>query len=196
MATEYELKPEILSLCKPIWNPITKKFDTNDIVGIRQCCQQANSHKIKYCFEQCKSTYGVSSPNPHGKNYNKCISQCYDVIRSINATCLEYDSKLFQHLLSCIKEKGCGTYPNLNKECLEKNRLDLLECCRTNCVKDCNCSQMLSALINDKGDFLTKMKNNTRKSSNYSSKPFNHLKYILLILGIIIIVILVLFYYK
>lgn len=136
----YEISGNELAYCHGIWDPQTRTYKHSTDLDVVNCCVQACQGYISYCFQQCHNNYGPESANASYRAHEKCHRQCRQLITNCENDCLDYPIAL-SDLVTCAEISNCSTYPDLDTECLDKNRETIVACCKKQCPhcdKDCD----------------------------------------------------------
>jgi hypothetical protein len=180
LANRHNLDSGPFGLCSGYWDKNAQIFRKADQTDIAVCCMKTCETFVDKCKELC--------PKAEEKYKNLCYQTCDDIQKTcgdfcdLSSTVLGSDNPIFKG----IKEKGCGDglYKSVDKECVKKNKNDIIKICLNSCIdseqldceKHCNYSYKI---ILDEDD--TKYEN--------PSKPKGHKKmyiiYSLAIIGII-----------
>lgn len=175
---EYELKKGPLPYCRPHWNEKTQTFTDNNDMNTILCCVNNCLPYVENCFKSCDSTYGNEGKTPNYKLYNKCHTQCNDIIYSCENICLNFPSEIINYFSSCSDNYKCGTYPAFDKECLIKHP-EIYDCCKKQCVSneenDCEkeCKTFYDHLSKGITSSLKNVSNNYKKEENDFKKKDN-----------------------
>lgn len=133
----YQLSPGLLSYCQGTWNPEKNIYESDNSIGVIQCCLDSCAEKVNYCLE----TSGMGA--------------CREIISSCRDNCLRYPSQGLSIINTCATDSSCGTYPLYDKDCLKDNRDTIIKCCKEQCIPnqsdDCNssCPLFFNSLINE-----------------------------------------------
>jgi hypothetical protein len=200
--TNFDLFPT----CVQYWDEDEKVFRNGDSVEVAECCIKNCDNTYDYCIERCAEKY------KDNKQYkiecgNKCINLNKNLCRSycqLASTNLQPGNVFYK----CAEDFGCNTisrsfkhlYSNkegffTDKECVNKNKDDIFNCCMNNCdpqENDCKkyCNFFLNSEYIDTPLVYSRQKEdnklqstvqNTKSLQNTKSEKKSNLLYVLFI---------------
>lgn len=192
----YNLKPGLLSYCQGIWDSESGKFLENNTMDTIQCCLNNCKERIKFCFDTCHSTYGPNGTTPDSHEHNRCHRKCSELVNNCESVCLEYPSVGIDLISQCTTNKGCGTYPIFNRDCMESNKSDIIDCCRKGCIatSTVNCEQQCNDFYNHLAEGTNSPLTDIEKRYNLEVEKFkvksNATYWVLYIVFLVILIIL------
>jgi hypothetical protein len=137
------LDPGLLTYCQGTWDEESKTFLMDDPMNVITCCLNSCKPNVEKCYELCKQ----------GKRKDSCL-KCKEILKSCESNCYEYPSETMETVKNIVKEKGCGTYPSINKDCMENAKDEIVEECLKTCYNsekdDCSksCKDFYTLLYN------------------------------------------------
>lgn len=136
----FQLDPVQLAYCQGQWDPKKKRYTNSDSMDVIMCCVDSCKSYISDCFNSCHHTYGPKSSLANYKNHKKCHAQCSQLINNCESVCLSYPSKGIKELSACAETYNCGKFPLFDKDCLLRNKPEIIQCCNMDCgcIKECN----------------------------------------------------------
>ena len=170
--------------CRGIWDENLQKFIDSNSLQVRKCCLDMCKNHIDYCFDTCNQTYH----DDFWQN-TRCKDKCSQLEKGCKEGCMIIYSEGLKITNDCSENHGCGYF---DKECIEKNKDNIIDCCKNNCILNCD--------TNLCHDFYDNFLENTESiviidelARNENNLPQNkHVSHaILIILGILGIIILV-----
>lgn len=167
----FSIKPSELPFCSGVWNEKKQIYETDNSMGVIDCCLENCKKSIAFCTETDKN--------------------CQELLDNCRITCLDYNSKGIEVLSKCIEDRKCGEYPYVNKNCMKEKEDDIKACCYDECVLELqeNCKEQCDLFYNRiaKGvdSILTLPKN---EEVSFSSKKELNMNPIFLILFLSLLV--------
>ena len=134
------LNPGMFSTCSVHFDKYKNSLDYTDITEISNCCNNKCSKPYKFCHEYCINNYGGNKEVENPELINRCIGRCkynknlcYNTCSIINT---ETDFYLYNNYVDCATKNNCIEYSSRiqNKDCLRKNKEQILHCCRNSCI--------------------------------------------------------------
>ena len=140
------------SLCKGYY--VGNKFHPNTETETMTCCLNTCKDIVQTCLNSCLVNYGPEGKTPNFKIYTKCKNNCARMIMSCENTCALSSPGIWRGnspILDCITSKGCGKYPNYDKDCIKNNKDELIRCCNHNCLpsKEMSCTNHCKVKYDD-----------------------------------------------
>lgn len=146
-------------LCSGVWDKRLKKYIKATDTEIGVCCMRTNEPLVKECTEKC--------PTLKTKKLRaNCAKTCSDITKLSQANCM-LSGKFWEVDKNPIfigsNQYGCGDelFKQIDKECMKKNKEDILRLCRKNCTPspqiDCtkHCEYSWKFLVDPETMFLT-----------------------------------------
>jgi hypothetical protein len=126
-------------LCSVFWDSDTKSYQRADATEEMRCCLSECIEPVKFCNNYCHSMHDPSS-GEHAKCTRACAYQkyiCNSACRLMNKVWYKDD-----YLKTCVLESRCIKDGQPVKECLQKNKLKIMNCCQKACIptRDVECS--------------------------------------------------------
>ncbi len=131
---KFHLQTSLLPFCEGSWDEDKQNFTNDNSMDVINCCLNKCKNRIGFCFEKCHEYHGPKGKKPNYNAHIKCHKQCNDLIAVCETACLEYPSEGISFLSKCASEQNCGTYPLFDRKCLEVNKENILDCCKTDCI--------------------------------------------------------------
>jgi hypothetical protein len=140
-----EIKAGMFSPCSGTLDPITHKYKLTDITELYKCCSRKCLEPENFCLNFCYKNHGIDKEFDTPLKLARCLRTCSDMKK----LCLETCSMSSDHtgpdnnFLKCAKNYGCYDGYKPDRECLEKNKHDIFNCCRKTCIplKNLNCQK-------------------------------------------------------
>jgi len=124
-------------LCRGVWDEEQKRFLPATETDTMWCCLNVCKTSADACLQACMKNYGPDTENGNFKDYSDCRNNCGLIILSCENNCALSGPDIWRGnspIIDCVKDKGCGSYPNYDTDCIKKNKDDLIRCCRKGCI--------------------------------------------------------------
>ena len=124
-------------LCRGVWDEEQKRFLPATETDTMWCCLNVCKTSADTCLQACMKNYGPDTENGNFKDYSDCRNNCGLIILSCENNCALSGPDIWRGnspIIDCVKDKGCGSYPNYDTDCIKKNKDDLIRCCRKGCI--------------------------------------------------------------
>jgi hypothetical protein len=177
-------------LCSEYWDEKASVFRKADETEQGDCCMRTCKPFVDECAELC--------PKVEAKYQKLCYKTCGDIQNSCKDFCSLSSpmSGVNNPIFKGTKEKGCGDgiYELLNKECIKKNKNDILNICRNSCIQsdklDCekHCHYSLNLISEEKANplyFKKKVGAMAVKNTGGQVNIIQYIIYALVIVGIV-----------
>lgn len=133
----------IFASCSGVYDKYGKynKSSESDII---KCCMHMSVNSVELCRSECENKYGLKNDSFIERSYDRCMLGCDIMITQGTQSCQLLDISRYNWgtnsttpysnpYFKCAAKHDCyNTDLNiLNPECLQKNRSDIHNCCRT-----------------------------------------------------------------
>lgn len=145
------LPREVLAFCRPRWNNNT--LTSNNSLQTIQCCLNSCEDTIDYCFKNCP------------KNKDSCFQKCRDITLDCRNSCYDLPSSGIGAIQKCLEPLNCGSFPDIDYDCFNRNKEAIINCCYSN-TKDDNCREFCNT--------IQKPQQKTKFYSSTDSPPVSH----------------------
>lgn len=171
----YNFFPE----CKQI------KPDAN-YIDISKCCINKCNKTYNFCLNLCDKKFPGDIPCK-----NQCIilhkNLCYDYCQ-LPSTALQIDNDFYK----CTQKSGCNTESTFpDKNCVEKNKENIYECCVNNCdPTKVNCGDYVNFFMNlpyERTKLLPTKNNKLTSKTKLENKKSTHWLIYLVITFLIVV---------
>ncbi len=154
--SSFVLKSGMFATCSGTWDEKSQTYRDSDSTEVMKCCVANCIKPVKFCYKYCHDNHGPGQEFDSPIKLDRCMETCGDE----RDMCLDTCSLSSPHVgmknnyLQCALqhcEGGIGNYPS--KECIEKHKDKLFECCRRSCIPthnlDCqkHCEYIQSIMV-------------------------------------------------
>jgi len=182
----------IYPYCEQIWDNKTGKIKYSNNLEIADCCLKNCKDNYKYCNNQCQKIYKNNK-----RNIIHCQNSCITLNKNLCGNFCQLAAinlQLNNTFYKCTEKSKCNTkYTYPNKNCINKNKKNIINCVNENCNKK-NSKEYCKKYI----DFFIKLPFNQSKLLNETKQKHISINLILIIILIFIIIfsIMIFSYYR
>jgi hypothetical protein len=127
------LPREVLAFCRPKWENNT--LSQNNPLETINCCLNSCQDTVDYCYQNC-------TPKTE-----KCLEKCRDLVLDCKNSCYDLPSETLASIQICMENEDCGTFPDIDHTCFQKNKQKIINCCYDK-TKNNNCKDILNSIQN------------------------------------------------
>jgi hypothetical protein len=141
-------------LCSVTWDSEMQSYQRSDATEEMQCCLSECTEPVKFCNNYCHSMH-----DPSTEDHAKCTRACAYQKYICSSACSLMNKVWYKdnYLKTCAFGAGCIKDSWPVKECLQKNKQQIIRCCQNACIptRDVGCSSFCDyayELMEEMGD--------------------------------------------